>query len=84
MVVTNDKYELPLYVADSFGELAEWLSGIGVHACKNSFRKSTTGIVKSANKKVKYLRINSETGAVIIGPERQRAYHTRKTSQRVL
>ena len=84
MVVTNDKYELPLYVADSFDELAEWLLGLGIHACKNSFRKSATGIVRSANKKVKYLRINSQTGEVIIGPERQRAYRPRKTSQHVL
>lgn len=45
MVVTLDKYELPLYVADSVAELSEW-SGNTIGAIYSLMSKAKNGKIK--------------------------------------
>ena len=68
-MVSNAEYEWPWLVADTFEEMAEWLRSVDIIAHRDSFRKSASGIICPQNGAYKYLRINANTGSVIIGAE---------------
>lgn len=66
MVVTDDKYELPLFVCDTERELRRYL-GFSTHqTLANRFYRSNTGVVRS-HKGVRYFRMDSDTGEIFKG-----------------
>lgn len=56
MMVSNDKYELPILIADTVQELAD-MAGVSRKTISTHISRSKKGQVK----KIRYLRIKKET-----------------------
>lgn len=67
MVVTDDAYELPMYMADSSEELAQWLGMANANCVASTLAHSKTGVVKAKNKSLKYMRIDPDAGTIFVG-----------------
>ena len=66
MVVTDDKYELPLFICDTERELRIFLEFPMHQTLANRFYRSETGVVRS-HKGVRYFRMDSDTGEIFKG-----------------
>lgn len=73
MAVTDDKYELPLFICDTEKELRTYLGYSPDYTLANRFYRSPTGVVRS-HKGVRYFRMNSETGKIYTGKLPKRVY----------
>ena len=68
VAVTNDDFELPLFVGDSASELNYWLnSGRSPNAIWSALVQSKTGVVKTKDRQFKYYRMDSRTGKIFVG-----------------
>ena len=67
MAVSNDKYELPYCVGDSFRELEEWVRASGDRTGFKTLRNAPSGIAETDNHKFKIMRVNRNTGRVLVG-----------------
>lgn len=70
MAVKADKYELPICVRDSVTSLAYEI-GIEPWRLQAAFMQSQTGIVRPRYHGIKCMRIDSESGEIIIGGVRK-------------
>lgn len=66
MAVTNDAFELPVCVCDSAVGLAFSLE-MEPWKVQKAFMESGSGVITPRGRKIKYQRINSRTGEIIIG-----------------
>lgn len=67
MAVSNDKYELPYFVGESYRELEEWVRASGDKTSHKTLRNAPTGILETDNHKFKVMRVNRNTGRVLVG-----------------
>lgn len=66
MAVSADEYELPVFAGDTATELAFFLK-IRTTSVLASLCRSPDGYVTTRDGKMKYLRINADTGEIFVG-----------------
>lgn len=66
MAVTDDRYELPVCICDSLVGLGHQLE-IEPWKIQKAFFESRSGVVTPRGRGIKYQRINSRTGEIIVG-----------------
>ena len=67
MLVTNDRFELPLCVCESSGELARFLGFGSSTRAASRLSRASDGVVQTMDRRYKYLRLDPRTGEIYKG-----------------
>lgn len=67
MLVTNDRFELPLCVCESSAELSRYLGFAQGTRTASRLSQSPDGMVQTMDRKYKYMRLDPRTGEIYIG-----------------